>query len=153
MSSMSNTLMSSLARRAASTTTIPVFQNPFLGLRCFCSSPSSSPSSSSTTSNNKLFVGGLSWSVDEKSLKDAFSSFGEVSEVRILYDKDSGRSRGFGFVHFLKEEDAVSAKDSMDGKALLGRPLRISFALEKVRGVPVVVPRLSNVGDSFNRGA
>lgn len=36
--------------------------------------------------------------------------------VRIVYDKDSGRSRGFGFVHFLKEEDAVSAKESMDGK-------------------------------------
>ncbi|GMN53766.1 hypothetical protein TIFTF001_022900 [Ficus carica] len=141
----SNSLLSSLARRRASIT-IRIFQSPVLGLRCFfCSSPSSS----STASNKKLFVGGLSWSVDEKSLKDAFSSFGEVNEVRIVYDKDSGRSRGFGFVHFLKEEDAVSAKESMDGKALLGRPLRISFALEKVRGAPVVVPRLANVGRWF----
>ncbi|KAK7316563.1 hypothetical protein RJT34_00122 [Clitoria ternatea] len=104
------------------------------------SSPSSLPSS------NKLFVGGLSWSVDENSLKDAFSSFGDVTEVRIVYDKDSGRSRGFGFVIFSNEDDAKSAKDAMDGKALLGRPLRINFALEKARGVPVVVPRLSDIG-------
>ncbi|CAK7349026.1 unnamed protein product [Dovyalis caffra] len=101
----------------------------------------------SLTTNNKLFVAGLSWSVDEKSLKDAFNSFGDVTEVRILYDKDSGRSRGFGFVSFSKQDEAVSAKDAMDGKALLGRPLRISYALEKVRGGPVVVPRLQNGGD------
>ncbi|KAG5231987.1 glycine-rich RNA-binding protein [Salix suchowensis] len=78
----------------------------------------------SPATNNKLFVAGLSWSVDERSLKDAFCSFGDVTEVRILYDKDSGRSRGFGFVSF----------------ALLGRPLRISYALERARGGPVVVP-------------
>ncbi|EFH60934.1 hypothetical protein ARALYDRAFT_317651 [Arabidopsis lyrata subsp. lyrata] len=101
----------------------------------FCTSSSASPSS-------KLFIGGLSCSVDEQSLKDAFSSFGEVAEVRIAYDKGSGRSRGFGFVDFAEEGDALSAKDAMDGKGLLGRPLRISFALERVRGGPVVVPRL-----------
>ncbi|KAK3445886.1 hypothetical protein EUGRSUZ_A01097 [Eucalyptus grandis] len=95
-----------------------------------------------------LGVIGLSWSVDEKSLQDAFSSFGEVTEVKILYDKDSGRSRGFGFVCFTNQADATCAKDAMDGKALLGRPLRISYALEKVRGAPVVVPRLSSNGDA-----
>ncbi|XP_065873720.1 glycine-rich RNA-binding protein 2, mitochondrial-like isoform X4 [Euphorbia lathyris] len=65
--------------------------------------------------NSKLFVAGLSWSVDEKSLQDAFSSFGAVSEVKIMYDKDSGRSRGFGFVSFSEEGQAISAKDAMDG--------------------------------------
>ncbi|KAH7576699.1 hypothetical protein JRO89_XS01G0133100 [Xanthoceras sorbifolium] len=93
----------------------------------------------------------LSWSLNEKSLKDAFSSYGEVTEVNIIYDRDSGRSRGFGFVHFSKEEDAVCAKDAMDGKALSGRPLRISFALERVRGEPVVVPRLRSTGDYSGR--
>ncbi|KAL1821754.1 hypothetical protein DCAR_0418176 [Daucus carota subsp. sativus] len=109
----------------------------------FCRSFSSS---SSPPPTNKLFVAGLSWSVDEKSLKDAFSSFGEVTEVRIMYDKDTGRSRGFGFVYFSNGDEAGSAKDAMDGKAYLGRPLRISYALEKVRGGPVVVPRLANSG-------
>ncbi|KAM0947013.1 putative RNA recognition motif domain, nucleotide-binding alpha-beta plait domain superfamily [Dioscorea sansibarensis] len=104
----------------------------------------------SSPSNSKLFVGGLSWTVDEKSLHDAFSSFGEVAEVRIMYDKGSGRSRGFGFVYFATAYEAKCAKDAMDGKAFLGRPLRISFALEKVRGGPVVVPRLPNSQESTN---
>ncbi|GAU42102.1 hypothetical protein TSUD_134860 [Trifolium subterraneum] len=108
------------------------------------SSPLSSPSS------NKLFVGGLSWSFDEKSLKHASSSFGDVTEVTIVYDKDSGRARGFGFVIFSNEDDAKSAKDAMDGKVLLGRPLRINFALEKARGGPFVVPRYLDNG-RFNR--
>ncbi|PRQ52707.1 putative nucleotide-binding alpha-beta plait domain-containing protein [Rosa chinensis] len=134
-------LLTLLARRAST----GVNQNPILLQRCFCSPPSSS------SSNNKLFVGGLSWSLDEKSLKDAFSSYGQVTEVTIVYDKDSGRSRGFGFVNFSKEDDAKSAKDAMDGKALMGRPLRISFALERVRGGTVVVPRLPGIGDRVNR--
>ncbi|XP_039119819.1 glycine-rich RNA-binding protein 4, mitochondrial [Dioscorea cayenensis subsp. rotundata] len=104
----------------------------------------------SSPSNSKLFVGGLSWTVDEKSLHDAFSSFGEVTEVRIMYDKGSGRSRGFGFVYFATAYEAKCAKEAMDGKAFLGRPLRISFALEKVRGAPVVVPRLLNSEESRN---
>ncbi|XP_040381838.1 glycine-rich RNA-binding protein 4, mitochondrial-like isoform X2 [Oryza brachyantha] len=96
-------------------------------------------------SNSKLFVAGLSWAADERSLTDAFSSFGAVTEVRIMYDKNSGRSRGFGFVHFSNDYEAKCAKDAMDGKVMLGRPLRISFALDKVRGAPVIVPRLSTV--------
>ncbi|KAB1209592.1 Glycine-rich RNA-binding protein 4, mitochondrial [Morella rubra] len=71
--------------------------------------------------------------------------------VNILYYKDTGRSRGFGFVDFSKEDDARCAKEAIDGKALLGQPLRISFALEKVRGGPMVVPCLSNIGDVTSR--
>ncbi|WVZ67704.1 hypothetical protein U9M48_016748 [Paspalum notatum var. saurae] len=69
----------------------------------------------------------------------------ECLPVRIMYDKNSGRSRGFGFVHFSNDHEAKCAKDAMDGKVMLGRPLRISFALEKVRGAPIIVPRLSTV--------
>ncbi|OMO88859.1 hypothetical protein CCACVL1_08158 [Corchorus capsularis] len=134
---MKNSLIRLIARRAAATR----IDNPTYSIGRFYCSP---PSSSSPPPNSKLFVAGLSSSVDEKSLKDAFSSFGHVSEVRIMYDKETGRARGFGFVHFSNEDEARCAKDAMDGKALLGRPLRISFALEKVRGAPVVVPRLTN---------
>lgn len=119
--------------------TSAAFYNPTLNFRLYCSLSSSS---GSAPSNNKLFVAGLSWSVDERSLLDAFSNFGEVTEVRIMYDKVTGRSRGFGFVYFAKDDYAISAKDAMDGKELLGRPMRISFALEKVRGAPIVVPRI-----------
>ncbi|KAF8391598.1 hypothetical protein HHK36_023904 [Tetracentron sinense] len=129
-----------LARRSLAT------PNSTQHLRCYCMPPSSS-----SAPNNKLFVAGLSSAVDEKSLKDAFSSFGEVSEVRIMYDKETGRSRGFGFINFSKDDEARCAKDAMDGKALLGRPLRISFALAKVRGGPVIVPRLSYVRDATSR--
>ncbi|GAB2285248.1 hypothetical protein Dimus_019702 [Dionaea muscipula] len=119
-------------------------RNPISNITLFyCSAASPLP-----PPNNKLFVAGLSWSVDEKTLVDAFSNFGAITEVRIMYDKDTGRSRGFGFVYFAEEDAASYAKDAMDGKALLGRPLRISFALEKVRGAPVVVPRLGSVGDA-----
>ncbi|XP_048141967.1 glycine-rich RNA-binding protein 4, mitochondrial-like [Rhodamnia argentea] len=120
-------------------------QNPnqTFSLRRFCSPPMSC----SSPSNSKLFVGGMSWSVDEKSLKDAFSSFGEVTEVKILNDKAIGRSSGFGFVCFTNQPEATSAKDAIDGKALLGQPLRISYALEKVRDAPVVVHRLSSIGN------
>ncbi|KAH1099516.1 hypothetical protein GYH30_034927 [Glycine max] len=71
---------------------------------------------------------------------------GLLIKVRIVYDKDSGKSRGFGFVIFSSEDDAKCAKDAMDGKALLGRPLRINFSLEKARGLPIVVPRLMYTG-------
>ncbi|CAO2815195.1 unnamed protein product [Amaranthus hypochondriacus] len=123
--------------------TVAAVHNPAFKIRPYCSV--SSTSSCPGPANNKLFVAGLSWSVDERSLLDAFSNFGEVTEVRIMYDKVTGRSRGFGFVNFAKDEEAISAKDAMDGKAFLGRPMRISFALEKVRGAPIVVPRIRNI--------
>ncbi|KAJ0112027.1 hypothetical protein Patl1_01955 [Pistacia atlantica] len=139
-----------IARRAL--TSLTSTNSSTLNLRSYCSSSLSSSSSfPSPPPSPKLFVAGLSSSVDEKSLKDAFSSFGDVEEVKIIYDKDTGRSRCFGFVHFSKENDAESAKSAMDGKALMGRPLRITFALQRVRGQPIVVPRLTNVGDFPSR--
>ncbi|KAL6613944.1 hypothetical protein ACP70R_036214 [Stipagrostis hirtigluma subsp. patula] len=120
-------------RRSLSTATPPPDESP-------------APPPPGPPSNSRLFVAGLSWSVDERSLTEAFSSFGTVTEVRIMYDRNSGRSRGFGFVHFSNDHEAKCAKDAMDGKVMLGRPLRISFALDKVRGAPVIVPRLSTVG-------
>lgn len=122
--------------------TSAAFYNPTSSFSPHYRSLSSSVSAHPNNNNNKLFVAGLSWSVDERSLLDAFSNFGEVTEVRIMYDKVTGRSRGFGFVYFAKDDFAASAKDAMDGKELLGRPMRISFAVDRVRGDPTMVSRI-----------
>ncbi|KAI4369258.1 hypothetical protein MLD38_017719 [Melastoma candidum] len=96
------------------------------------------------SSSSKLFVGGLSYGTDDHSLKDAFSSFGEVLEARVITDRDSGRSRGFGFVSFSSNESASSALSSMDGQELQGRNIRVSFANER--------PPRSNFGGGYGGG-
>ncbi|GMH18485.1 hypothetical protein Nepgr_020326 [Nepenthes gracilis] len=85
-------------------------------------------------SSKKLFIGGLSWGTDDQSLKDAFSSFGEVTEARVITDRDTGRSRGFGFVNFSSEESASSAMSCMDGQELNGRNIRVSYATDRTPG-------------------
>ena len=59
---------------------------------------------------SKLFVGGLSWGVDDHGLKEAFSPFGNVVEAKVITDRESGRSKGFGFVKYDNEESAHDAK-------------------------------------------
>lgn len=78
-----------------------------------------------------MFVWNLSWNISWQDLKDAFGEFGEVSFARVVTDRDSGKSRGFGFVEFASVEDAVKAKEAMEGKELDGREIRIDFAQEK----------------------
>eukprot|EP01018_Ginkgo_biloba_P035391 Gb_37118 [translate_table: standard] len=67
-------------------------------------------------SSSKLFVGGLSWGTDDQSLREAFLDFGEVTEARVIMDRETGRSRGFGFVSFTSGEEASAALSAMDGK-------------------------------------
>lgn len=81
--------------------------------------------------SSKLFVGGLSWGTDDNALREAFSSFGEVIDAKVVMDRETGRSKGFGFVSFTSTADAESALQSMDGRALGGRMLRVNFAIEK----------------------
>jgi RNA recognition motif-containing protein len=81
----------------------------------------------------KLFVGGLSWNTTEEGLREAFAGFGEVTEVRIITDRDTGRSRGFGFVSFTTDEAASQAMEQMDNARLDGRMIRVSEAKEKPR--------------------
>ncbi|XP_030533835.1 glycine-rich RNA-binding protein 2, mitochondrial-like [Rhodamnia argentea] len=84
--------------------------------------------------STKLFVAGLDWGVDDHSLKDAFSSFGDVVEARVITDRDSGRSRGFGFVNFSSGESASSALSAMDGQELHGRSIAVKYATERPSG-------------------
>jgi RNA recognition motif-containing protein len=79
----------------------------------------------------KLFVGGLSWSTDDESLNKAFEEYGTVEEAKVILERDSGRSRGFGFVTFSTDEEAKAAMDAMNGQEMDGRQLRVDVANSK----------------------
>ncbi|KAM0946588.1 putative RNA recognition motif domain, nucleotide-binding alpha-beta plait domain superfamily [Dioscorea sansibarensis] len=85
-------------------------------------------------SSTKLFIGGLSYSTDDQSLREAFNPFGNVVEARVITDRDTGRSRGFGFVNFDSEESASAALSGMDGQVVQGRNIRVSHANERPSG-------------------
>ncbi|KAG5254310.1 nucleic acid binding [Salix suchowensis] len=82
-------------------------------------------------SSSKLFIGGLPWSTDDQTLRDAFSGYGEVTEARVIMDRETGRSRGFGFVSFDSTESASEAVSAMDGQDLGGKTVRVSFAKDR----------------------
>lgn len=72
-------------------------------------------SSSFVNSANRVYVGNLSWAVDDSSLATLFSEQGKVLEARVVYDRESGRSRGFGFVTFNSPEEVDNAISSLNG--------------------------------------
>ncbi|XVE54692.1 hypothetical protein DITRI_Ditri03aG0102400 [Diplodiscus trichospermus] len=85
----------------------------------------------STSQSSKLFVGGISYQTDDHSLKEAFCKYGEVIEARVIVDRETGRSRGFGFVTYTNSEDASSALQALDGQTLHGRQVRVNYAAER----------------------
>lgn len=80
---------------------------------------------------NKLFVGNLAWGVDGAMLEELFSEHGTVLEARIVNDRETGRSRGFGFVTMSSEAEMNEALNKMDGAAVEGRNLRVNMAGER----------------------
>ena len=82
----------------------------------------------------KLFVGSLSWDTNDQGLHEAFAQFGEITEAKVICDRDSGRSRGFGFVTFEDDEAADKAMSAMNGFELDGRPIRVDVALDRRAG-------------------
>ena len=82
----------------------------------------------------RLFVGGLSWGTDDAGLRAAFEPFGEVTDARVVLDRETGRSRGFGFVGFASEEQAKAALAAMEGAELDGRRIRVNEAQERGGG-------------------
>ena len=81
--------------------------------------------------SKKLFVGGLSWGTSEDSLRSAFERFGEVKEAVIVLDRETGRSRGFGFVTFANDDSAERAIEEMNGSQLDGRSINVNIANER----------------------
>ena len=77
---------------------------------------------------NKLFVGNLPFSFDDAKLSETFSEFGEVTDAKVITDKFSGRSKGFGFVTFATDEEAAAAAEALNAKDVEGRPLTVNVA-------------------------
>ena len=84
--------------------------------------------------SNKLFIGGLSWDTTDASLAQAFEGFGQVVEAKVITDRESGRSRGFGFVTFDNESAAIDAIAAMDGQQIDGRTVKVNVAQERGGG-------------------
>ncbi|KAL4354987.1 hypothetical protein GQ457_06G036720 [Hibiscus cannabinus] len=100
--------------------------------------------SMSNSPSSKLFVGGVSYQTDDQSLREAFSKYGEVIDARVIVDRETGRSRGFGFVTYTSTEDASSAIQALDGRELHGRQVRVNYAAER--------PPRNFGGGGFNSG-
>ncbi|RWR72375.1 RNA recognition motif domain-containing protein [Cinnamomum micranthum f. kanehirae] len=82
----------------------------------------------------RCFVGGLAWATDDRSLERAFSAFGEIIESKIISDRETGRSRGFGFVTFSNEQAMRDAIEGMNGQNLDGRSITVNEAQSRGSG-------------------
>jgi len=82
----------------------------------------------------KLFIGGLSWNTNDESLRRKFEEFGTVEEATVAKDRDTGRSRGFGFVKFSSSDDAEAAMNAMNDQEFEGRRIRVDRATDRGSG-------------------
>ena len=80
---------------------------------------------------NKLYVGNIPFQLEEQQLEDAFAAYGSVKSVKIITDRDTGRSKGFGFVEMETEDQAQECVSNLDGKELNGRNIRVNIARER----------------------
>ncbi|KAK2974666.1 hypothetical protein RJ640_030274 [Escallonia rubra] len=81
----------------------------------------------------RIYVGNLPWDVDDARLEQVFSEHGKVENARVVYDRESGRSRGFGFVTMSAESEVNDAIANLDGQSLGGRAIRVNIAEERPR--------------------
>ncbi|MAQ16527.1 MAG: RNA-binding protein [Sandaracinus sp.] len=81
--------------------------------------------------SKKLFVGSLAWATDDHGLRSAFERFGDVTDAKVITDRDTGRSRGFGFVTFADDAAADRAIEEMNGQNIDGRSVNVNEARER----------------------
>ncbi len=81
--------------------------------------------------SSKLFVGSLAWATSDESLAAHFEQHGEVTEAKVVTDRETGRSRGFGFVTFADASMASDAMNALNGSDLDGRTIRVDTATER----------------------
>lgn len=82
----------------------------------------------------QIYVGNMNYGMSEEDLKEVFTAYGEVVSTKIIIDRDTGRSKGFGFVEMSTEDEARAAIAELDGKEISGRNLRVSEAQRKSQG-------------------
>ncbi|KAK7378873.1 hypothetical protein VNO80_04321 [Phaseolus coccineus] len=87
----------------------------------------------------KIYCGNLGWGVNSQGLREAFAEQPGILSAKVVYEKDSGRSRGFGFVSFTTAESAAAALDFMNGVEVQGRPLRLNIAETRTPPSPPVI--------------
>ena len=80
---------------------------------------------------NKLFVGGLKWEATEDDLREFFAEAGEITDAVVLHDRDTGRSRGFGFVTYATDEEAKAAVEKFNEADFMGRKLTVNEARQR----------------------
>ena len=78
-----------------------------------------------------LYVGNIAWGVSEDELEALFAQYGEVNSARIITDRESGRSKGFGFVEMATADSANAAIEALNGNDFAGRDLRVNQAKER----------------------
>ncbi|KAH9815946.1 hypothetical protein DFH28DRAFT_967377 [Melampsora americana] len=86
------------------------------------------------SAGNKLFVGNLAWSTDTNSLTQAFTQYGEVVDAIVMQDRETGRSRGFGFITFSTQDQAQAAINGLNEADVDGRNIRVNFATSQGGG-------------------
>ncbi|MCP3870000.1 MAG: RNA-binding protein [Gammaproteobacteria bacterium] len=79
---------------------------------------------------NKLYVGNFPYSIDEAQLRGLFEPYGEIEDLALIMDRDTGRPKGFAFITFATQQAAEKALEQ-NGKDLGGRPLRVNIAMER----------------------
>ena len=95
----------------------------------------------------KLFVGGLPFSVNDNELEEMFAQYGSVASAKVITDRETGRSKGFGFVEFQEDDDAKKAVQELDGSEVGGRKIAVNEARPREEK-----PRGGN-GGGFNRNS
>jgi RNA recognition motif-containing protein len=81
----------------------------------------------------KLYVGNLSYNTTEDTLRTLFSEFGSVASAKIIFNRDTGESKGFGFVEMGSDEEAAAAVTGVNGRDFEGRQIRVNEAMDKPR--------------------
>ncbi|HLY70306.1 MAG TPA: RNA-binding protein [Puia sp.] len=90
----------------------------------------------------KIFVGGLPFDMDDQEFKEIFEDYGTVSSAKVIQDRDTGKSRGFGFVEYIEKSSAENAIARLNGGELEGRKLTVNVAAERK-------PKENNGGRNF----